>query len=252
MAVGGENTYPFRGIAQDIAFILGNSDKIFYILNPDLDEKISSLCYNLKKVREDDGTIFLSADGRSGDISNFFGERLDNFGFNVCKTKREDEKPQILLRNELAKEDIKNYSLGLSISGSGQTTRTVDNAKFLKDAGVKLFIFTSYTDSPLAKLVELEKDIFKIPGGLRKGELWQTEHYQLNSSAVPEELGYTQNEIEAVREALNIARDAFYLGGSSEILTLVMTEMLTTKIGNYFGITQKYAADRHPKDDREI
>lgn len=252
MAVGGENIYPFRRISRDIASILGNSDKIFYILNPDLDEKIDSLCYNLKKVRDDDGKIFLSADGRSGDISNFFGERLTNFGFNVYTTKRENGKPQILLRNELANEDITDYSLGLPISGSGQTTRTVDNAKFLKDAGVKLIIFTSYTDSPLAKLVELEKDIFKIPGGLRKGELWQTEHYKLDSSTVPEELSYTQNEIESVIDALDRALDAFYLGGFSEILTLVMTEMLTTKIGNYFGITQKYAADRHPKDDREI
>jgi hypothetical protein len=252
MAVGGENTYPFRGIAQDIAFILGNSDKIFYILNPDLDEKIDSLCYKFEKVRDSEGTVFLSADGRSGYISDFFGERLANFGFNVYMTKRSVENPQVLLRNELTKEDIRDYSLGLPISGSGQTTRTVDNAKFLKDAGVKLVIFTSYTDTPLTELVELEKDIFKIPGGLRKGELWQTEYYQLNSSTVPEEFGYTRNEIEAVIEALNRARDAFYLGGFSEILTLVMTEMLTTKIGNYFGITQKYAADRHPRDDREI
>jgi hypothetical protein len=167
----------------------------------------------------------------------------------VYLTKKYAQKPQVLLRKELEGETINSHSLGLAISGSGQTLNTLDNAKFLKEAGAKLIVFTSYTDSPLAKLAESEEEIIKIPGGLRKGDIWKTEHDQIDAD-ISEKLGYSQKDIEAVELALEKATRALYLGSFSEMLTIVMTETITTKIGNYFRITQQYAAEKHVKDDK--
>ena len=241
--------YSFRDTSGEISAYLGELTKILYILNPELDDMVNYFCETLKKTRDNDATVYLCAEGRSGHTINAFSDRLRNFGFNTYPTKKHKEELQIKLRDELENEVINGHSVGIIASGSGETDRSLDNARFLRERGVEVFVFTSYTDSDMSLLAESEKHLFIIPGGIRKGEKWSVETYNLNADEIVKNYGYPVEEVEHILGMLSRLDEIFYLGGGFETSAVCFEEMLNRDLGRYLNVSQEDAASRHPRDD---
>lgn len=238
MAVRGVFPDLFHESTIEISYILGEYEKIMYVLNPNLDEKIELMRSDLREVRESDGYVHIIGEGRSGLVGGCLALRMENLGFNTTYI------------GDVVKKVIKEGDLCLSISGSGGTRSTVTNTQVAKDANAKRKIFTTYVDSPLAKLAESENDILIVPGGLRKGkEVWEYVPAQIGPKRMPLNSADYYERFEKIKEVLDKIKDAFYLGGGFETFMFLTEEALATSIGKYFGITQEDAANRHVRDN---
>lgn len=241
MVVRGGFSHLFRESAKEIAYILGEYEKLMYVLNPNLDERMELMCNDLREVRESRGYVHIIGEGRSGLVGGCLALRMENLGFNTTYI------------GDVVKKRIKEGDLCFSISGSGGTRSTVTNTQVAKEANAKIKIFTTYIDSPLAKLAESEDDIFIVPGGLRKGkEVWEYVPAQIGPKIMPQSSANYYERFEKIKGVLDKIRGAFYLGGGFETFMFFTEEALVTTIGEYFGITQKDAADRHIRDGLRI
>lgn len=238
MDVCGEFSNLFNKSTVEITDILGEYEKILYVLNPNLDERIDLLCNELREVRESGSYVHIIGEGRSGLVGGCLALRMENLGFNTTYI------------GDVVKKRIKEGDLCFSISGSGGTKSTVTNTQVAKEANAKIKIFTTYIDSPLAELVESENDIFIVPGGLRKGkEVWEYVPAQIGRVSMPESSSDYYERFEEIKETLNKIKSAFYLGGGFETFMFITEEALVTAIGKYFGVTQEDASNRHVRDN---
>jgi hypothetical protein len=235
MAAGGGNSYSFRDIVADMSDIFANLGKVLYTLNPDLDDKVDKLYQDLKEVKEKGGTVhIISREGRSGHVGASLGLRLLHFGLDVS-----------YLGDSIIKRILED-AICFCYSGSGGTGDTVSNANTAKDAGAKLKIFTSYVDSPLARLANSPIDIFILPGGLKMGA-WEYIPSQIGIKTVPQDTLYNKH-FEEITGPLQKIRNTFYLGGGFESIATIFNEMLISEIGRRFEVTQEQAADKHIRD----
>lgn len=226
----------FHGYAKGISYILGEYTKVLYELNKDLDNKLDLLCDSFRYVREQRKKVQVIGAGKSALVGACFALRLGNFGFDVSYI------------GDVVKKRIEEGDLCLCYSGSGDTRDVVINADVAKDSKAKIKVFTTYLDSPLAALVDSPTDIFVLPGGLRKGKEWEYIPAQIGALKMPENSENYHELFGEATDAIYKIKDNFYLGGGFETFAFVTNEMISSALGEYFGIGQKDAASKHFQD----
>lgn len=112
-------------------------------------DKVNFLIDRLMQHRSEKRKILIVGVGRSGLVGRAFALRLLYLGFTVYVT------------NETIVPSIERGDLVFTISGSGKTKLPITIAEMAKSLQAKVFIITSYPDSPLGKYADL---IIEIPG----------------------------------------------------------------------------------------
>ncbi len=111
--------------------------------------KVTFLIESLVQHCSEKRKILIVGVGRSGLVGRAFALRLQGLGFNVYVT------------NETIVPSIEEGDLVFTISGSGKTKLPLTIAEMAKSLRARVFIITSYPDSPLGRYADL---IIEIPG----------------------------------------------------------------------------------------
>jgi 6-phospho-3-hexuloisomerase len=98
--------------------------------------------------------IFIHGEGRSGLMAKGFAMRLMHLGY------------EVYVVGETITPALKENDLFISVSGSGKSINIVSDTKKAKKAGCEILVFTSNTESELAK----EADKVLIVPGTVKGD----------------------------------------------------------------------------------
>lgn len=118
----------------------------------------------LLSAYRDGKKVFVVGVGRSGLVGRAFAMRLMHLGFSAYVV------------GETVTPAARTEDILIAISGSGRSAAVVATAEVAKNLGVRVIAFTSYPDSPLAKIADL---VVSIPGRTKVSEEDRWEARQL-------------------------------------------------------------------------
>ncbi|MEZ0394671.1 MAG: 6-phospho-3-hexuloisomerase [Desulfurococcaceae archaeon] len=152
--------------------------------------------------------VFVVGAGRTGLVMKSFALRLMHLGYPV------------FVFGETLVPSARKGDLLLAASGSGRTRLVVTIAEAARGVGVTVVGFTSYPDSPLAKLSDL---VVRIPGRTKMAE----------------------NEDYFVRQVLGQHEPLTPLGTLFEITLMVFLDGLVVELMNKLGKTEEDLRSAH-------
>lgn len=97
----------------------------------------------------DSKKIFVAGSGRSGFVARSFASRIVDLGY------------EVYVVGETITPSAKSLDTIIAISGSGETSYTLNAAEVGKKLGAKIIAITSYPESPLARLGDV---VVHMPG----------------------------------------------------------------------------------------
>jgi 6-phospho 3-hexuloisomerase len=203
----GVTSHQFSDDTLECARIMTEFSDRFPQILADQREKIDAIY----EMVEGCSAIHIYGKGRSGAIAVCFALRLSHFDF----------KPVFFL-GDVIKKVIAPGDLVFLLSGSGDTSEVVEVAKKARKIGARVITLTSYKDSPLAKISDLN---VLLPGGMEKGKGWSYLEAQLNE------------------------RPSFYGGGEFEFYAYLFQETILSAIGSHKGIEGSIIAKTHERDE---
>lgn len=133
-------------------------------------EEVREFVTNLHEIDRKGGYTYIFGMGRSGLIGCAFLERLSNLNYNAFRI------------GATGTPAIRKGDSVVVVSGSGETSLTVDIAKMAKQRGAIIFGITSKPDSTLGKYCD---HILKVPGKTRVDQPFSYYEHQIKGTHAP-------------------------------------------------------------------
>ena len=172
------------------------------------DYEIEKFVETMVNVYKEGKKVLVIGAGRAGLVGKAFAMRLMHIGFNVYVLGE-------TIVPALSKGDVV-----IAISGSGRTKLVVTAAEVAKELGAKVIAFTSFPDSPLAKLADL---VVRVPGRTK----------------ISHEDDYN------VRQLMGLYEPLAPLGTLFEITVMVTLDSIISELMNRLGMTEEDLRRRH-------
>ncbi len=172
------------------------------------DYDIEKFVDTMVKVYREGKKVLVIGAGRSGLVGKAFAMRLMHIGFNVYVLGE-------TIVPALTKGDVV-----IAISGSGRTKLVVTAAEVAKGLGAKVIAFTSFPDSPLARLADL---VVRVPGRTK----------------ISHEDDYN------VRQLMGLYEPLAPLGTLFEITVMVTLDSIISELMSRLGMTEEDLRRRH-------